>query len=77
MNTDTVRNSSKRAVIDARVSSEEQEYSSRGAPRQAPAVVTITFAVRWTNEPGHTVYRLCLSVGEEPASSAKVHRKLN
>jgi len=43
------------AVIDARVSSEKQRLSSRGTPQQASAVVAITFAIRWRNEPGHTV----------------------
>jgi hypothetical protein len=57
------------AVIYARVSSEEQGFPFSRTPRQAPEVITITFAIRWRNEPGHTVYRLCRSVGEEPASS--------
>jgi hypothetical protein len=77
MNTDTLRNNSNAQASNARVSSEEQGFSFRGTSRQAPAVITITFAVRWRKEPGHTVYRLCLSVGEKPASSAKVHRKHN
>src|SRR5262245_27534877 len=65
MNTNLVRQQ-QGAVIDARVSSEKRRLSSRGTPQQASAVGAITFAIRWRNEPGHTVYRLCLWVGEEP-----------
>jgi len=76
MNTDTVRNNSN-AQSSTRAFLPRSRGFHPGAPRQAPAVVTITFSIRWRNEPGHTVYRLCLSVGEEPASSDKGHRKLN
>jgi hypothetical protein len=47
MNTDTLRNNSNAQSSNARVSSEEQGFSFRGTSRQAPAVITITFAVRW------------------------------
>jgi hypothetical protein len=41
----------------------------QGHAAAGPAVVTITFVIRWRNGPGHTVYRLCLSAGE------KLHRR--
>src|SRR5262249_944978 len=59
MTTNTAYKQQQTAIIYARVSSEEQVQGfAIQAQRQAPAVVTFTFVIRWRNEPGQTTARL-------------------
>ena len=77
MNTNPVRNSSKAQSSTPAFLPRSRGSRCKGTPRQAPVVVTITFAIRWRNEPGHTVYKTSPFGGEEPASSDKGYRKHN